>query len=117
MVLAGVDCDKAIVATLRHDERLQAGSTVFLQAALLYSTPGGARRVRVHTLALPVAGSTGAIFRGADLETVVQARSSLLRLLLCCWPMGLLSSLVVGRRVLLGGGSAWQPCTGMVISD
>ena len=71
---AALDCDAALVATLRHEERLQAGTTVYLQAATLFTTPGGARRVRVHTLALPVGGSIGAIFRGADLETVVQAR-------------------------------------------
>jgi protein transport protein SEC24 len=72
-VLAGVDCDNAVVASLRHDERLQSGASVYLQAACLYTTPTGARRVRVHTLALPVAGSIGAIFRGADLEATVQA--------------------------------------------
>jgi protein transport protein SEC24 len=58
---------------LHHEERLTAGTTVFIQAALLYSAVDGTRRVRVHTLALPVGGSVGAIFRGADLETSVQA--------------------------------------------
>ena len=74
VVLAGVDCDKALVVPLRHEDRLQSGSQVFLQAALLFTSPGGVRRVRVHTLALPVASSIGAIFRGADLETTVQVR-------------------------------------------
>lgn len=57
---------------LRHDERLPAGGMAFLQAALLYTTPEGNRRVRVHTLALPVASSLGSVFRGADLDTTLQ---------------------------------------------
>ncbi|KAF5841675.1 Sec23/Sec24 trunk domain-containing protein [Dunaliella salina] len=38
------------------------------QAALLYSTPDGARRVRVHTLALPVTDNVANVFKGADLD-------------------------------------------------
>jgi protein transport protein SEC24 len=72
-VLAAIDCDKGILATLKHEQRLQSGGTVFLQAGLLYTAPDRTRRIRVHTLALPVAGSIGGIFRGADLETTVQA--------------------------------------------
>lgn len=72
LVLAGVDCDKAVVCTLRHDERLRSGGTAYIQAALLYTTPGGQRRVRVHTLALPIASSLGSVFRGADLDATLQ---------------------------------------------
>jgi hypothetical protein len=92
LVLAAVDCDKALVATLRHEERLKPGTIAFIQAALLYSTPGGARRVRVHTLALPVASSIGAIFRGADLDTTLQARPP------NCSPV--ISFLFISRRLL-----------------
>jgi hypothetical protein len=60
---------------LRHYERLPAGGMAFLQAALLYTTTDGHRRVRVHTLALPVASSLGSVFRGADLDTTLQVRS------------------------------------------
>jgi protein transport protein SEC24 len=76
LVCAGIDCEKGLVAILRHEERLTAGTTVFVQAALLYSALDGTRRVRVHTMALPVGGSIGAIFRGADLETVVQTMAT-----------------------------------------
>lgn len=74
LVLAGVDCDKSVVCTLRHDERLRSGGTAYIQAALLYTTPGGQRRVRVHTLALPIASSLGSVFRGADLDATLQVR-------------------------------------------
>lgn len=38
------------------------------QYALLYTTVAGERRIRVHTLALPVTHSLGTTFRGADLD-------------------------------------------------
>ena len=38
----------------------------------MYTAPDRTRRIRVHTLALPTAGSIGGIFRGADLEATVQ---------------------------------------------
>jgi len=41
----------------------------YLQFALLYTTTEGERRVRVHTLALPVTQSLGTVFRGADLDS------------------------------------------------
>jgi protein transport protein SEC24 len=74
--MPAVDCDKSITCMLRHDERLPAGGMAFLQSALLYTTPDGHRRVRVHTLALPVASSLGSVFRGADLDTTLQVSSS-----------------------------------------
>ena len=37
-----------------HDETLVTGQVAYLQAALLYTNSTGERRIRVHTLALPV---------------------------------------------------------------
>lgn len=44
------------------------GSEVYVQSALLYTSTDGARRIRVSTLALPVADAMGAVFKGADLD-------------------------------------------------
>lgn len=41
---------------------------MYLQFALLYTTVQGERRIRLHTLALPVTHSLGTTFRGADLD-------------------------------------------------
>lgn len=49
-------------------EKLAERGEAYLQFALLYSTTEGARRVRVHTLALPITQSLGTTFRGADLD-------------------------------------------------
>jgi len=63
-----ISCDHAVAARVVHEERLQEGTEAYMQYALLYTTTEGARRVRVHNLALPVTRSLGSVFRGADLE-------------------------------------------------
>jgi hypothetical protein len=67
--LPTVDCDKAISVDLRYEDKLTDGSEAYLQCALLYTTVSGQRRIRVHTLAVPVSSVLGNVFRACDLET------------------------------------------------
>ncbi|PSC68317.1 transport Sec24-like protein [Micractinium conductrix] len=60
--------DHAFAAKLMYEEKLSERGEAYLQFALLYSTVDGQRRVRVHTLALPITPSLGTTFRGADLD-------------------------------------------------
>ncbi|KAJ1977592.1 COPII coat Sec23p-Sfb3p heterodimer component [Dimargaris xerosporica] len=69
--LAGIDSDKAIGVTFRHEGRLDERNDVYFQVALLYTTAAGARRIRVHNLALPVTGLIGNMFRNAEVDTSV----------------------------------------------
>jgi protein transport protein SEC24 len=71
--LPALDCDKALLLRLSIEERLRDGGDAVLQCALLYSTPEGSRRIRVHTLALPITGALAGVFRAADLDTCVAA--------------------------------------------
>jgi len=66
-----LSCDHIVSARLVHEERLREGTEAYLQYALLYTNTEGRRRVRLHTLALPVTRSLGSVFRGADLDTFV----------------------------------------------
>jgi protein transport protein SEC24 len=66
-----LSCDHTISSRLIHEERLREGTEIYLQYALLYTNTEGRRRVRLHTLALPVTRSLGSVFRGADLDTFV----------------------------------------------
>jgi len=66
--LPALDCDKAISVDLRYEEKLNDGQDAFVQCALLYTTTHGERRIRVHTLALPVSSVLGNVFRASDLE-------------------------------------------------
>jgi protein transport protein SEC24 len=52
--LPALDCDKAIMCSMRYEERLNDGGEAYVQCALLYTTIQGERRIRVHTMALPV---------------------------------------------------------------
>lgn len=63
-----LSCDHAFAAKLMYEEKLPERGEAYLQFALLYSTVDGQRRVRVHTLALPITQSLGTTFRGADLD-------------------------------------------------
>ncbi|KAI5348283.1 hypothetical protein L3X38_001170 [Prunus dulcis] len=67
--LPGIDCDKTIMVTLKHDDKLQDGSECAFQCALLYTTVYGQRRIRVTTLSLPCTSMLSNLFRAADLDT------------------------------------------------
>ncbi|GJP53569.1 hypothetical protein CLOM_g12724 [Closterium sp. NIES-68] len=66
--LPAMDSDKAIMTTVKHEEKLAENSEACFQCAILYTTTTGERRVRVHTLSLPTTASLASVFRGADLD-------------------------------------------------
>uniref|UniRef100_A0A5K3FLL6 Protein transport protein Sec24C n=1 Tax=Mesocestoides corti TaxID=53468 RepID=A0A5K3FLL6_MESCO len=61
-----VNPDAGYAIQLEINEKLDSFQTVVLQAALLYTTSFGDRRIRVHTLCLPVTDSPEAVFNYAD---------------------------------------------------
>ncbi|KAI3772802.1 hypothetical protein L6452_03996 [Arctium lappa] len=67
--LPAIDCDKSIMVTLKHDDKLQDGTECSFQCALLYTTVYGERRIRVSTLSLPCTTMLSNLFRSADLDT------------------------------------------------
>ncbi|KAK8620249.1 hypothetical protein V6N13_066730 [Hibiscus sabdariffa] len=67
--LPGIDSDKTIMVTLKHDDKLQDGSECAFQCALLYTTVYGQRRIRISTLSLPCTRNLTNLFRATDLET------------------------------------------------
>ncbi|CAM9711406.1 unnamed protein product, partial [Hapterophycus canaliculatus] len=82
--VANMSPHHTIVCRLEHDGRkLEEGGMVFIQSALLYTSASGQRRVRCHTLGLPVTGLLLNIFRSTDVETVsaVMARQAVSRAL------------------------------------
>ncbi|XP_049355011.1 protein transport protein Sec24-like At4g32640 [Solanum verrucosum] len=67
--LPAIDCDKTIMVTLKHDDKLQDGSECSFQCALLYTTIDGQRRIRISTFSLPCTTMLSDLFRSADLDT------------------------------------------------
>eukprot|EP00007_Cunea_sp_BSH-02190019_P003409 CAMPEP_0174246610 /NCGR_PEP_ID=MMETSP0417-20130205/42158_1 /TAXON_ID=242541 /ORGANISM="Mayorella sp, Strain BSH-02190019" /LENGTH=1133 /DNA_ID=CAMNT_0015326463 /DNA_START=167 /DNA_END=3568 /DNA_ORIENTATION=- len=69
--LAALNEDTTFLVKMKHEEKLKDGAMVVVQAALLYTTAEGKRRIRVHTIALPVVSKVAAVFRGSDLGAVM----------------------------------------------
>lgn len=71
MDLPTIDCDKTFGIRIEHQGKLKVGTNAAVQVALLYTTPEGARRIRCHTLSLPVTSVMSDIFRFADLDAII----------------------------------------------
>jgi hypothetical protein len=59
--LPAIDCDKALVAKVQHVDKLASGGEAYFQAAMLYTTTEGARRIRVSRAAGPQGVLPGAL--------------------------------------------------------
>lgn len=75
--------DKAVALEVKHDDKLAEGEPVLIQCALLYTSIGGQRRLRIHNLALATSAQMPDVFRSAELDALVNllAKSSLHQLL------------------------------------
>ncbi|KAK6110300.1 Sec23/Sec24 trunk domain family protein [Brugia pahangi] len=65
--MGAIDCDKAVHVEIRHDDKLPEGSA-YLQAAVLFTSCSGQRRLRIHNLALAVSSDYNQLYRVADLD-------------------------------------------------
>ena len=70
LALPNASCDTAFNVELSHEEALVPGGVIAVQAALLYTTSGGERRIAVHTLAKPVSALLTDLFRGVRADDV-----------------------------------------------
>ncbi|CAI8616566.1 unnamed protein product [Vicia faba] len=77
LALPAVDCDKAFAMQLTLEETLLTTQTVYFQVALLYTASCGERRIRVHTMALPVVTELADVYRLADTGAIVSLFSRL----------------------------------------
>uniref|UniRef100_A0A8C6L1P5 SEC24 homolog A, COPII coat complex component n=1 Tax=Nothobranchius furzeri TaxID=105023 RepID=A0A8C6L1P5_NOTFU len=68
--LPNVNPDAGFAVQMSIEENLDDMQVVSFQAALLYTSSKGERRIRVHTLCLPVANSVSDIFAGADVQAI-----------------------------------------------
>ncbi|ORC85753.1 putative protein transport protein Sec24C [Trypanosoma theileri] len=70
MDLAHVQGSSTFFVEFAHEGKLEKNSHAFFQTALLYTTRGGQRRVRVHSVRMPVVTTLLAVF-DADLEATL----------------------------------------------
>ncbi|XP_053113036.1 protein transport protein Sec24B isoform X2 [Hemicordylus capensis] len=69
--LANVNPDAGFAVQMSIEESLTDTSLVCFQTALLYTSSKGERRIRVHTLCLPVVTSLSDVYAGADVQAIV----------------------------------------------
>uniref|UniRef100_A0A1I7YZF0 Protein transport protein SEC24 n=1 Tax=Steinernema glaseri TaxID=37863 RepID=A0A1I7YZF0_9BILA len=71
LALANVNPEAAIGVQVQLDDGLEGCTNVSFQAALLYTSSRGDRRIRVHTLCLPVISEYGQLFTAFDVNCTV----------------------------------------------
>lgn len=81
--LPNVNPDAGYGMQISYEESLTDVKTICFQAALLYTNSEGERRIRVHTVCLPVTASLPEVMHSADTEAIV----------------GLLSKMAVDRSI------------------
>ncbi|XP_050322830.1 protein transport protein Sec24A [Bactrocera neohumeralis] len=69
--LPNVNPDAGYGMQISYEESLSEAKTVCFQAALLYTNSEGERRIRVHTMCLPVTGSLPEVMHAADTEAII----------------------------------------------
>ncbi|XP_033246368.1 protein transport protein Sec24A-like isoform X2 [Drosophila miranda] len=81
--LPNVNPDAGYGMQISYEESLTDVKTICFQAALLYTNSEGERRIRVHTVCLPVTSSLPEVMHSADSEAII----------------GLLSKMAVDRSI------------------
>ena len=71
MELASIDCNKAIAIEVKHDDKLTDDEGVYIQAALLYTSCSGIRRLRIINLSLKTSSQMAELYRVCDLDAIM----------------------------------------------
>jgi len=81
--LASLNSDSAIACEIKYDDKLTEEDGVYVQAALLFTSVSGQRRLRVINLALNCGSSMADMYRNCELDTIVNftAKQSIARLM------------------------------------
>lgn len=66
LALPTCDPDKAFAVQVALEEAVMATSVAYVQCALLYTSSNGERRIRVHTMSVPVVSELADLYRATD---------------------------------------------------
>jgi len=77
MVLANINPDAGFAAEVKIEESLTDISSVCFQAALLYTSSKGERRIRIHTICLPVVKTAQEVIENVDCVAAVTLLSKM----------------------------------------
>lgn len=81
--LASLNSDMAIACEIKYDDKLTEEDGVYIQAALLFTSCSGQRRLRVINLSLNTSASMADMYRNCELDTIInfQAKQSIQELM------------------------------------
>ncbi|XP_069448171.1 protein transport protein Sec24A isoform X2 [Ovis canadensis] len=99
--LPNVNPDAGYAVQMSVEESLTDTQLVSFQSALLYTSSKGERRIRVHTLCLPVVSTLNEVFLGADVQAI----------------SGLLANMAVDRSVTASLSDARDALVNAVIDS
>lgn len=71
MEIAAIDSSKSIAIEIKHDDKLPPEENVYIQVALLYTSVGGQRRLRILNLSLKTCTQLADLFRSCDLDATI----------------------------------------------
>jgi protein transport protein SEC24 len=79
LALPTCHADSTFAIEINHSDVLLSSTTISVQAALLYTNSGGERRIRVHTICIPVTKLFAEVFRSVDVDTLcnIMAKNAL----------------------------------------
>ena len=80
---ACIDSSKSVVIEIKHDDKLTEEDGVYMQAALLYTSVGGQRRLRILNMAFNTCNQMADLYKNCDLDTLMNfvAKQSLSKFL------------------------------------
>jgi protein transport protein SEC24 len=77
LAMANVNPDSALGVQIQYEEDLTNQSAACFQAALLYTSSKGDRRIRVHTLCIPICRDVQQIFGSFDIMASISLLSKM----------------------------------------
>jgi len=77
LALPNCHADSTFGVELAYADTVVSASVISVQAALLYTTSSGERRIRVHTIAAPVTTVFGNLFLSADVDAVCNMQAKI----------------------------------------
>ncbi|XP_066240467.1 protein transport protein Sec24D [Saccopteryx leptura] len=69
--MAAIDCDKAVTVEFKHDDKLSEDNGALIQCAVLYTTVGGQRRLRIHNLGLNCSSQLADLYKSCETDALV----------------------------------------------
>jgi protein transport protein SEC24 len=66
-----IDSDKSFVVRFEYESQLTAGQNAVFQSALLFTSESGERKIRIHTLSVPITSEISKVYRYADIDSII----------------------------------------------